>query len=241
MARVVGVKPVIGITSYAEEASWGHWTLPAALVPLAYVRSVEAAGGRPLVVPPSADGVEETLAALDGLILSGGADVDPAVYGEESNGTAGVQVERDRAEVALLEGALARDLPVLAICRGMQLLNVARGGSLEQHLPDVVGHEGHRETRGAFSDHEVRLEPGSRTAAILGADARIKSSHHQGPARIGSGLAPVGWAEDGTVEALESPDRTFAVGVLWHPEEGEDKRLFEALVDAARAYHAARS
>ena len=123
----------------------------------------------------------------------------------------------------------------------MQLLNVARGGSLEQHLPDVVGHEGHREVRGAFSDHEVRLAPGSRTAAILGEDARIKSSHHQGLARIGSGLEPVGWAEDGTIEALESPGRAFTLGVLWHPEEGEDKRLFEALFDAARAYRIARS
>ena len=234
------MRPVIGITSYAEEASWGHWQLPAALVPLSYVRSVEAAGGRPLLVPPSDDGVEETLGAVDGLILSGGADLDPAGYGEESNGTIGGQADRDRAEVALLEGALARDLPVLAICRGMQLLNVARGGSLEQHLPDIVGHEGHRVERGAFSDHDVRLAEGSRTAAILGEAASIKSSHHQGPARIGSGLEPVGWAEDGTVEALESPGQTFAVGVLWHPEEGEDKRLFEALVEAARAYRSAR-
>jgi gamma-glutamyl-gamma-aminobutyrate hydrolase PuuD len=231
---------VIGITSYAEEASWGHWTLPAALVPLSYVRSVEAAGGRPLLVPPSDDGVEETLAAVDGLIFSGGADLDPAGYGEESNGTIGAQADRDRTEIALLEGALARDVPVLAICRGMQLLNVARGGSLEQHLPDVVGHEGHRETRGAFSDHDVRLAQGSRAAAILGDGASIRSSHHQGPARIGSGLEPVGWADDGTIEALESPGQTFAVGVLWHPEEGEDKRLFEALVEAARAYRAAR-
>lgn len=234
------MKPVIGITSYAEEASWGAWTLPAALVPLSYVRSVEVAGGRPLVVPPSEDGVEETLAAVHGLIFSGGADLDPAGYGEESNGTIGAQAERDRAEVALLEGALARDLPVLAICRGMQLLNVARGGSLEQHLPDVVGHEGHREARGSFSDHDVRLAPGSRTAGILGEDVRIKSSHHQGPARIGDRLEPVGWAEDGTVEALESAGPAFSLGVLWHPEEGEDKRLFEALVDAARAYRAAR-
>ena len=234
------MRPVVGITSYAEEASWGHWHLPAALVPLSYVRSVEAAGGRPLLVPPSDDGVEETLAALDGLIFSGGADLDPAAYGEESNGTIGAQADRDRAEVALLEGALARDLPVLAICRGMQLLNVARGGSLEQHLPDAVGHERHRETRGAFSDHDVRLAEGSRAAAILGEEASIKSSHHQGPARIGSGLEPVGWAEDGTIEALESPGQTFAVGVLWHPEEGEDKRLFEALVEAARAYRSTR-
>jgi putative glutamine amidotransferase len=221
------VRPLIGITSYAEEASWGHWTLPAALVPLRYVSSVELAGGRPIVVPPSDDGVEETLDALDGLILSGGADLDPGA-------------ERDRGELALLSGALERDLPVLAICRGMQLLNVAQGGSLHQHLPDVIGHEGHREKPGAFSEHSVRIAPGSRAAAILGEEARIKSTHHQAPDRIGEGLEPVGWADDGTVEALERTQGTFAVGVLWHPEEGEDKRLFEALVEEARRFRAAR-
>jgi gamma-glutamyl-gamma-aminobutyrate hydrolase PuuD len=235
------VKPLIGITSYAEEASWGYWTLPAALVPLSYVRSVELAGGRPIVVPPTDDGVEETLDALDGLILSGGADLDPAAYGASPHRTTGAQVERDRAELALLTGALERDLPVLAICRGMQLLNVAQGGSLHQHLPDVVGHEGHRETRGAFSEHAVRIAPGSRAAGILGEESRIKSTHHQAPDRIGDGLEPVGWAEDGTVEALERARGAFAVGVLWHPEEGEDKRLFEALVEEARTYRAARS
>jgi putative glutamine amidotransferase len=222
------VRPLIGITSYAEEASWGHWTLPAALVPLSYVRSVELAGGRPIVVPPADEGVDETLDALDGLILSGGADLDPAAA-------------RDRGELALLTGALERDLPVLAICRGMQLLNVAQGGNLHQHLPDVVGHERHRETLGAFSEHAVRIAPGSRAAGILGEEARIKSTHHQAPDRIGDGLEPVGWAEDGTVEALERPGAAFAVGVLWHPEAGEDKRLFEALVEEARRFRAARA
>jgi putative glutamine amidotransferase len=222
------VRPLIGITSYAEEASWGHWTLPAALVPLSYVHSVELAGGRPMVVPPADDGVDETLDALDGLILSGGADLDPGA-------------ERDRGELALLTGALERDLPVLAICRGMQLLNVAQGGSLLQHLPDVVGHEGHRETLGAFSEHAVRIAPGSRAAGILGEEARIKSTHHQAPDRIGDGLEPVGWAEDGTVEALERPGGAFAVGVLWHPEAGEDQKLFEALVAEARAYREERA
>ena len=122
----------------------------------------------------------------------------------------------------------------------MQLLNVAQGGSLHQHLPDVVGHEGHRETLGAFSEHAVRIAPGSRAAGILGEEARIKSTHHQAPDRIGDGLKPVGWAEDGTVEALERPGGAFAVGVLWHPEAGEDKRLFEALVEEARRFRAAR-
>jgi putative glutamine amidotransferase len=233
------MKPLIGITSYAEEASWGHWRLPAALIPLSYVRSVEAAGGRALIVPPAEDAVDETLDALDGLVLSGGADLDPVSYGEDSHSTTSPQPERDRAELALLEAALARELPVLAICRGMQLLNVLNQGSLHQHLPEVVGHEGHRQTRGAFSEHAVTLQPGSKTAKVLGERVRIKSAHHQAPNQIGAGLEPVAWAEDGTVEAVEHPSRAFAIGVLWHPEEGEDKRLFEALVDEARRYRAA--
>ena len=234
------MKPLIGITSYAEEASWGHWTAQAALVPLSYVRSVEAAGGRPLVIPPVTGAVDETLDSLDGLLLSGGADLDPAGYGEEAHPATKPQAERDRAELALLEGALARELPVLAICRGMQLLNVARSGNLHQHLPDVVGHDGHREVRGAFSEHEVTIQEGSRTASVLGGQTRVQSTHHQAPDRLGEGLDAVGWAEDGTIEAVEDPRLPFAVGVLWHPEEGEDKRLFEALVEEARAYRAAR-
>lgn len=231
------VRPIIGITSYAQEASWGYWTLPAALLPLSYVESVEAAGGRPLLVPPSEEGVEETLAALDGLILSGGADLDPEVYGEERHPeTSIIHPHRDRAELALLRGALERDMPVLAICRGIQMLNVFHGGDLHQHLPELVGHDGHRAQPGTFSDHEVRLADGSRVGALLGPRAPVKSSHHQGLRRIGEGLEVVGWAQDGAIEAIEDPRRRFAVGVLWHPEEGEDKRLFEALVEEARAY-----
>jgi putative glutamine amidotransferase len=231
------VKPIIGITSYAQEASWGAWTLPAALVPLSYVRSVELAGGRPLVVPPVDDAVEETLDVLHGLVLSGGADIDPAAYGEELHTETTITYpDRDRAELTLLEAALARELPVLAICRGMQILNVLRGGNLHQHLPDLVGHEGHRETAGVFSDHAVRLQEGSTAAAILGERTAVKSSHHQGLERLGEGLEVVGWAEDGSIEAIEDRARRFAVGVLWHPEEGEDKRLFEALVEQARRY-----
>jgi gamma-glutamyl-gamma-aminobutyrate hydrolase PuuD len=230
------MRPVIGISSYDQEASWGHWTLPAALVPASYVRSVEVAGGRPLVVPPLAGAVEETLDALHGLMLSGGADLDPAHYEEGPHPmTTGLHPERDEAELLLLAGALARDMPVLAICRGMQLLNVGRGGSLHQHLPERVGHDGHRIARGAFSEHRVKLAPGSRTAAIVGDEVVVLSSHHQAPEVLGEELQAVGWADDGTVEAIEDPQR-FALGVLWHPEEGEDKRLFEALVDEARRY-----
>jgi putative glutamine amidotransferase len=235
------MKPLIGITSYAEDAAWGHWRAPAALVPLSYVRAVEHAGGRPLVVPPVQEAVDETLDAVDGLVLSGGADLDPSAYGKETHpATSSPQVERDRAELALLEAALARELPVLAICRGMQLLNVARSGSLHQHLPDLVGHDGHREARGAFSEHEVTLLPGSRTAAILGSGAAVLSTHHQAPDRVGERLEPVGWAEDGTIEAIEDPRLPFALGVLWHPEEGKDGRLFEALVENARLHRARR-
>ena len=235
------MKPLVGITSYALEARWGAWNLPTALIPLSYVRSVEQAGGRPLIVPPADDGVEETLDALDGLILSGGADIDPGLYGAEAHPeTAMVQLERDRAELALLEGALARELPVLAICRGMQILNIVHGGDLHQHLPELVGHERHREAPGTFSLHGVRLSTESRTGQILGGEAEVHSSHHQGIDRVGEALTPVGWAEDGSIEAIEDPAHRFALGVLWHPEEDEDKRLFDALVEEARAYREER-
>jgi putative glutamine amidotransferase len=234
-------KPVVGITTYVEDARWGAWELEAALIPYAYVQAIERAGARPLLVPPSDDAVEETLDSLDGLLLSGGSDLDPETYGAEAHpATNGLRPERDRAELALLEGALARDMPVLAVCRGFQVLNVARGGDLVQHLPEVVGDEKHREVAGAFSDHSVRIEDGSKLGAVLGDHAPVKSSHHQGVGTVGRGLREVAWADDGTVEGLEDPERRFAVGVLWHPEAGEDLKLFEALVAEARAYREAR-
>ena len=201
------MKPIIGITSYAQEASWGAWVLPAALIPLSYVSSVEQAGGRPLLVPPSADAIDETLDALDGLVLSGGADIEPSAYGAEPHPeTTFVQPDRDRAELALLEAALEREMPVLAICRGMQILNVLHGGDLHQHLPDRVGHAGHRETHGVFSVHEVRLEPGSRIGKLIGRErTEVRSSHHQGLERVGEGLEVAGFAEDGSIEAIEDP------------------------------------
>jgi putative glutamine amidotransferase len=234
-------KPLVGITTYVEEASWGSWTLDAALIPYDYVRAVERAGGRALLVPPSADGVEETLDALDGLVFSGGNDLDPKSYGAEAHQeTNATRPERDRGELALLDGALARDLPMLAVCRGFQVLNVARGGDLVQHLPDVVGSEQHREVKGVFSDHGVKIDDGSRLGSVLGDRAPVKSHHHQGIGRVGEGLVEVAWADDGTVEGLEDPERRFAVGVLWHPEAGEDQKLFEALVAEARAYREER-
>jgi putative glutamine amidotransferase len=231
------MKPIVGITSYTEEVAWGDWVEASAVVPLAYVRSVERAGGRPLLVPPSEDGLEETLDVLDGLVLSGGSDVHPELYDAEPHPeTTDVREERDRAELALLTAALERDLPVLAVCRGSQVLNVARGGDLVQHLPDVLGHEGHKHTPGEFSDHDVTPEPGTRVGQLLGERAPVKSHHHQGFGRIGEGLREAAWAEDGTLEALEDPSKRFAVGVLWHPEEGEDMALFEALVEEAARY-----
>jgi gamma-glutamyl-gamma-aminobutyrate hydrolase PuuD len=232
---------VIGITSYAQVARFGVWELPAALVPLDYVDAVERAGGRPVVVPPSEDGVEETLDALDGLVLSGGADVDPAAYGADPHpATDEPQERRDAGELALLRAALSRDLPTLAICRGSQLLNVVRGGDLVQHLPDVVGDEKHKHEPGTFSQHAVRIDLDSRLGRLVGHHAPVLSHHHQGLGRVGEGLRETAWAEDGTLEGIEDPTRRFALGVLWHPEAGEDAALFEALVEEARVYHAER-
>ena len=233
------MRPIIGITGYAEQATWGVWTEPAALIPLSYVRSVERAGGRALIVPPSDGGVEETVDRLDGLVFSGGSDVDPDAYGAEPHpATLGTRPERDRAELALLTAALERDMPVLAICRGSQVLNVALGGDLEQHVPDRVGHEGHKEVPGTFSEHAVKPVPGTVLAPLIGDGTTVKSHHHQGYGRLGRGLREAARAEDDTVEAIEDPTRRFTVGVLWHPEEGGDLRLFEALVRQARDYRA---
>jgi putative glutamine amidotransferase len=234
-------RPLIGITSYEEEVRWGVWTENAAVVPLAYVRAVEEAGGRPLVVPPSENGLAETLEALDGVIFSGGGDLDPALYGADPHPeTDAPRKARDAAELRMMEAALERDLPVLAICRGSQVFNVARGGNLVQHLPETVGHEKHKHQPGEFSDHDVTVAPRSRLGALLGEHAPVKSHHHQGFGRIGDGLQEVAWAEDGLVEGLEDPDKRFALGVLWHPEEGEDFALFKALVEEAERHRAER-
>jgi putative glutamine amidotransferase len=235
------VRPLIGITTYAQEASWGVWRLPAALIPLDYVDAVERAGGRPVLIPPSEDAVEETLEALDGIVFSGGADVDPALYGADAHGeTDEPQTTRDAGEMALLRAALERDVPTLAVCRGVQLLNIARGGDLVQHLPERVGHERHRETPGTFSEHPVEVRAGSRLQAVVGSDRSVTSHHHQSLGRLGEGLVETAWAEDGTVEAVEDPSMRFALGVQWHPEAGDDDGLIEALVEEARAYRAGR-
>ncbi len=228
------MRPIVGVTSYVEQARFGAWDVPAALIPLSYVDAIERAGGRALVVPPTEDGVEETLDALDGLLLSGGSDLDPSLYGADAHPeTRHVRPERDRAELALLRAALARDLPVLAVCRGSQVLNVARGGNLVQHLPDLVEHERHRPSPGVYGLHEIRTAKGSLARAVLGERVVVPSYHHQGLGSPGS-LTVTGWADDDSPEVVEDPARRFALGVLWHPEAGEDPRLFEALVAATR-------
>jgi gamma-glutamyl-gamma-aminobutyrate hydrolase PuuD len=236
------MRPVIGITTYAQEASWGVWRLPAALIPLNYVEAVERAGGRPVLIPPSEDGVPETIAALDGIVFSGGADVDPSRYGADAHPeTDEPQAHRDAGELALLRAALERDLPTLAVCRGFQLLNVARGGDLVQHLPDEVGTDVHKHVPGAFGVHPVEVKDGTRLAALIGPRPDVASHHHQALGRVGDGLAETAWADDGTLEAVEDPSRRFVVGVQWHPEAGEDQALFAGLVDEARRYHAAKA
>ena len=234
-------KPVIGITAYVTPARFGVWDVVSALVPVDYVRAVERAGGRALLVPPSHEGVDETLDAVDGLIFSGGSDLDPSLYGQAAHPeTTGVVAERDRGELALLTAALERDMPVLAICRGSQVLNVALGGALVQHLHEVVGHERHKYTPGEFADHDVSVEEGTRLGSIVGTHAPVKSHHHQGFGRLGEGLRAAAHADDGAVEAVEDPSRRFALGVLWHPEAGEDPKLFEALVAEALVYRSER-
>jgi gamma-glutamyl-gamma-aminobutyrate hydrolase PuuD len=235
------MKPVVGITTYLTRATFGSWEEETALVPADYVRAIERAGGRALLVPPSEDAIEETLDALDGVLFSGGADLDPELYGQEPHPeTNGVQGVRDRAELALLQAALARDMPVLAVCRGSQVLNVALGGDLVQHLPEVVGDEKHKHTPGEYADHDVDVDPDTRLGSLIGDRAPVKSHHHQGFGRLGEGLRESARAEDGTLEALEDPSRRFALGVLWHPEAGEDMRLFEALVEESQAYREER-
>jgi gamma-glutamyl-gamma-aminobutyrate hydrolase PuuD len=232
-------RPRIGLTTGIEEAEWGPWRATAAVLGLVYVRAVETAGGRPILLTPSDDSVADTLDILDGLVVTGGGDLHPSVYEADAHPeTYPAGLERDRSELALLEGALARDMPVLAVCRGSQILNVARGGDLVQHLPDVVDDDGrHKESPGLFAEHDVRVELESRLGSLLGGEASsVKSHHHQAFGRLGSGLREVAWAEDGVVEAIEDPSARFALGVLWHPEEGEDMRLFHELVQQAAAY-----
>ena len=233
-------RPVIGICASMEQARWGAWDVVANLSPRSYSLAVSRAGGLPLVLPPddvSAESPDELLDLVDGLMLAGGADVDASSYGARPHPeTAVTWPERDRFELALGHRALERDIPLLGICRGMQMLNVTAGGTLDQHLPDRVGHEDHRHTPGVFADHSVRLDEDSLARRVVGElSAAVKSHHHQGLDELGEGVRASGWSEDGVIEAIELPERRFALGVLWHPEEDETSRVIGALVEEARA------
>jgi putative glutamine amidotransferase len=229
----MGTRPIIGLTTYAEEARFGLQDTFAAVLPLSYVHAVHSSGGRAVLVTPD-DPDPDVLGGLDGIMFTGGSDVDPALYGESPHPTTHVKPERDTAEMMLMRAAIAEGLPMLGICRGIQLMAVAYGGRLHQHLPDVLGHHGHRPLHGPkFGEHAVRLRPGSRAAGILGDTVMVNSFHHQGVADPGR-LAATGWSpEDDLIEVVEDPALPFAIGVQWHPEDTNDFRLFAALVEAA--------
>ena len=229
--------PNIGVTCNLETVHYGGlWTEPAAMVPLTYVRAIARAGGRPLLLAPTpADLAEprELLEMLEGVLVTGGADLHPDAYGDEPHPeTEATSAERDAFELMLVRAAAERDMPCLGICRGMQVVNVAYGGGLEQHLPDRLEDDIHRGEDGAFADHRVEVEPGSLAALAAGATrVAVKSYHHQGVARVGDGLRVTAHAAgDGTPEAVEDADRRFMLGVLWHPEEDEADRLIGAFV-----------
>jgi putative glutamine amidotransferase len=236
-------RPTIGICTPLERARWGPWDQDAFLLPRNYVDAVNRAGAMALLLAPDPVLVEdpdEALDRIDGLMLVGGADIDPRTYGAEAHpATIGSVPERDAFELALVRRALERDMPLLAICRGMQVMNVARGGTLHQHLPELVGHGDHRRVLGSFdgADHDVRLLSGSLAARAAGEQRHAtKSHHHQGVDRVGDGLVVTGWADiDELPEALEDRRNRFALGVQWHPEADEGSRLIAALVDEARA------
>jgi putative glutamine amidotransferase len=227
------MRPIIGITTYVEPASWGVWRdLPATLIPHAYVEAVTLAGGRAVLLPPD-DRDADIVDRLDGLVLAGGADLGPDLYGAGPAPATVTRPDRDSGETLLLRRALDLDKPVLGVCRGMQQLVVAAGGTLHQHLPDVLGHARHNPAPGVYGEQEARLTPGSRLAALLGETAVVHCHHHQGIADPGT-LEVTGRTADGLPEAVEDPARAFVLGVQWHPEVTRDERLFGALVAACR-------
>lgn len=232
-------RPRIGLSTYLETATWGVWTRPAAIVPRVYLDAVTRSGGQPLLIPPVATD-EAVLDVLDGLLLIGGADVDPAFYhGVPHPETTQTRPERDSHEKRLFAGALDRGLPVLGVCRGAQLMTAALGGALHQHLPDLVGHTGHRPEAGVFGTSTVTTRPGSLAAEILGAETKVPCYHHQGLAEVRAPLEPTAWSEDGLVEAVELAGDSWALGVQWHPEEDpDDLSVFQALVRAAEGERA---
>ncbi len=243
------VIPLVGVSTYVADATWGAWTRTSAVLPASYYELVAQSGGRPLLVPPlqRAPGgpqvaADEVVSVLDGLVLTGGGDVDPQLYGQAPDpSVGGVDPVRDKSERALVRAALDHGVPVLAVCRGCQVLNVEPGGTLHQHLPDVVGTSLHRSAPLVFSDVEITTEPGSRIAAVFGATAHVLCSHHQAIDELGTGLVATAHARDGVIEGVERPGKSFVLGVQWHPEEDDDVRPFAALVGAAAEFRAERS
>jgi putative glutamine amidotransferase len=233
-------RPVIGITAYVEPASWRVWRgVRAVLVPHRYVKQVQDAGGIAFVVPPlpldsTENDVRELLGHLDGVILTGGVDIAPAMYGAVPHlSIQASRPDRDHTELLLAQVTEADDVPLLGVCRGMQMMAVAAGGSLEQHLPERLGHERHSPAQGVYGEHDVRIDESSRLHDILGDRVAVSTYHHQGVESY-PGYTPTAWADDGVVEAFEDDDKRFRIGVQWHPEVGSDPRLFEALVQAAK-------
>ena len=236
---------MIGVTTYRQQARSGVWDVPASFLPGVYIEGVTLAGGIASLLPPQpvdAGIAARVLDGLDGLILTGGKDIDPAAYGHEPHpATEEPARDRDAWEFALLDGALRRRMPVLGICRGAQMLNVALRGTLHQHLPDVIGHSGHRHGDAVFATSTVRLVEGSRLGGLLGASLQAKCYHHQAIDRVGEGLVVSATDGDGVIEAVEMPGPEFVVAVQWHPEETlDDLRLFSGVVEAARDYMTGR-
>lgn len=241
MVSNTAVPPMIGLTTYLDQAQTGIWDVRASFLPAIYFQGITLAGGIAVLLPPQpvdAQVVSRVLDGLDGLVITGGKDVDPASYGQQPHpATDEPGPDRDAWEFALLGEALQRKLPVLGICRGAQVLNVALGGTLHQHLPDVIGHSGHRAGNAVFTTLAVRTVPGTRLAALIGDSANIKCYHHQAIAELGEHLVVSAFDADGVVEAIELPGDGFVVAVQWHPEEFlDDLRLFAAIVEAARGY-----
>lgn len=233
--------PLIGLTTYREQAAWGVWHQHADLLPTAYARAVEATGGVGVLLPPQeAAAAEVVVARLDGLVVSGGADVDPARYDAHPHPrTAAWRPDRDAWELALLDAAEARGLPVLGVCRGMQLMAVHAGGTLDQHTPDLVEHEEHSPGGDAFGRIAVSTRPGTRVAGLVGESLSVGCHHHQS-VRTHPGYVAAAYATDGTLEAMEDPGATFRVAVQWHPETAEDVGLLAGLVRASASYASER-
>jgi putative glutamine amidotransferase len=233
-------RPIIGLTTYLEQAQTGVWDVQAAFLPKVYFEAVNRAGGIAVLLPPQpvdAGIARRVLDGLDGLIITGGKDVDPARYGQVAHAeTDEPRRDRDAWEDALLTAAIERELPFLGICRGAQLLNVALGGTLHQHLPEIVGSTRYNLGAGNFADNHVHVDPGTTVGSLMGDTIVGKSYHHQAIDELAEGLVVTARSDDGVVQAVELPSVPFGVGVQWHPEQDDDIRLFAGLVEAARAY-----